>query len=656
MIYAVSVSVVRENTEKIATVALSQTEIAVDQIFSDIYAAGRRILNQETVISLTYAERPLSPFKLEKVGKLQTVLGEYAAQSNHFRKIYVYFNFPGLAATTEGFYGTRESFLRELEREAGPGAPILRWVEQGRQFQVYMTQSQQSSRSEKIVVIMSDILTGAVPNVVCFFVMDYRPVYALLNGYGDGTERESRYIWLFSPSEGRIICSDYSLGLTEELDIDFSGAYLEVLKTQNMAVTSASSKMTGWTLVSAIPIPQYVKDLKQIRLAYLIFLFGCLGIGTVISVAFTLKNYKPVRRLSSILENAQLNRQGNPGGQKPNFRSEFDYLADSIVSLLEKRREYEKEIDRQRSLLSEDKLAKMLQGAVYSARTFKAACGEYGFNFSSGCFLVIGVAINEYSGSLYQKEEEAEDLIEILHQAIGCVFEEILRRSCDCYACRHDDHVFVIVSRRGDSDTPIGELEKLCHESVTVIRERFSVKISVYISGFYSERASGAMNIHDAYEETVWGLSHIKDLHEQEDVMTKQDVLKDIQASEDAGREDDGIPLHAEIVRYINENYANPNLCVTSIADHFAFSKSYLLRVFKKGENCGILDYIHQRRVDEAKILLRETRSGINSIAAKIGYTNSLTMIRAFKRLEGVTPTVYRHLSAGTFSPLPTRS
>jgi AraC-like DNA-binding protein len=661
MIYVTVMSVTRKNTEKINTIALSQTGIAIDQIFSDIYAAGRRILNQEAVVSLAYTERPLTPFKLEKIGKLQASLDEYAAHSNYFRKIYVYFSYPEFAATTEGLYGTKASFLRDLEKEAGPGSPVLSWMEEGRPFQVYMAYSQNSSRADKIVVIMSDIPTGALPNVVCVIIMDYKAVHALLESYGNGTDNESPYIWLFSPAEDRIISSDISFRAAEELGIDFSTDpdYREILKTQGMAVTVLPSKLTGWTIISAIPARQYMKELILIQRVYLIFLLTCLGAGTLISIIFALKNYRPVRNLSTILETAQFEKQGSPGYHRPDYRSEFDYLADSIILLLEKKRGYEKEIDRQRSLLSENNLVKMLRGAIYSAQAFEAACGEYGFNFSSNCFWVIGVDINEYSGSLYQKEEEAsaEDLIETLHLAIGCVFEEMLRQFCDCYACRYEDRIFVIASRRNaEENGGVMELKNLCLESAAVIQERFSVKIAVYISGLYAERTSGAMNIHDAYEETFWGLSQIKDLHEQEAVMIRQDVLNVIQASEDAAREEDTVPLYAEIVRYINENYTDRNLCVTSIADHFSFSKSYLLRVFKKGENCGILDYIHQRRVDEAKVLLRSTKSGINEIAAKIGYTNGLTMIRAFKRLEGVTPTVYRHISAGAFSPLPSRS
>lgn len=109
--------------------------------------------------------------------------------------------------------------------------------------------------------------------------------------------------------------------------------------------------------------------------------------------------------------------------------------------------------------------------------------------------------------------------------------------------------------------------------------------------------------------------------------------------------ENTGNALYLDIVRYIDQNFKDPNLTVASLTEHFGMSQSYLLRVFKKDSGSGILDYIHQRRVDESKLLLKNTGKTIAEIAADIGYSNQLALIRAFKRLEGITPSEYRSLN-----------
>lgn len=110
-------------------------------------------------------------------------------------------------------------------------------------------------------------------------------------------------------------------------------------------------------------------------------------------------------------------------------------------------------------------------------------------------------------------------------------------------------------------------------------------------------------------------------------------------------KENTGNTLYLDIVRYIDQNFKDPNLTVASLTEHFGMSQSYLLRVFKKDSGSGILDYIHQRRVDESKLLLKNTGKTIAEIAADIGYSNQLALIRAFKRLEGITPSEYRSLN-----------
>lgn len=103
--------------------------------------------------------------------------------------------------------------------------------------------------------------------------------------------------------------------------------------------------------------------------------------------------------------------------------------------------------------------------------------------------------------------------------------------------------------------------------------------------------------------------------------------------------------LYLDMVKYIDDNFRDPNLTVASMTNHFGLSHSYLSRVFKKDSGNGILDYIHQKRVDESKQLLKNTGRTIADIAENIGYSNQLALIRAFKRLEGITPSEYRNLS-----------
>lgn len=97
-----------------------------------------------------------------------------------------------------------------------------------------------------------------------------------------------------------------------------------------------------------------------------------------------------------------------------------------------------------------------------------------------------------------------------------------------------------------------------------------------------------------------------------------------------------------DVADYINENYSNPMLCAAMICDHFEINHTYLSRMFKETRSEKLIDYIHKTRIRHAKSYLASTSETIDTIAQRVGYQNTLTFTRAFKRYEGVTPGAFR--------------
>lgn len=98
-----------------------------------------------------------------------------------------------------------------------------------------------------------------------------------------------------------------------------------------------------------------------------------------------------------------------------------------------------------------------------------------------------------------------------------------------------------------------------------------------------------------------------------------------------------GMGWIVDVKNYIRGNYNDPNLNVNTLADAFGRNASYLSRSFLKQTGTSILDYIHHYRIQEAKILIG--RGVTLAVAAEaVGYSNVLTMSRAFKKYEGTTP------------------
>lgn len=100
--------------------------------------------------------------------------------------------------------------------------------------------------------------------------------------------------------------------------------------------------------------------------------------------------------------------------------------------------------------------------------------------------------------------------------------------------------------------------------------------------------------------------------------------------------------LKNQILEYIAYQYQDMELSVASIAEHFNKDAVYISKYFREKNGEGILDVISKVRLKEAKRRLVETDQTIKEIGMQIGFLNSNTFIRTFKKYEGITPGKYR--------------
>ena len=103
-----------------------------------------------------------------------------------------------------------------------------------------------------------------------------------------------------------------------------------------------------------------------------------------------------------------------------------------------------------------------------------------------------------------------------------------------------------------------------------------------------------------------------------------------------------GEKLIRNVEKYINANYCENGLGLSSIADYFGVTSPYLSGLFKKQRGKNITDFIAECRVKKAKELLVSTDITIAEISDQLGYANEMGITRVFKKLEGITPGVYR--------------
>lgn len=121
--------------------------------------------------------------------------------------------------------------------------------------------------------------------------------------------------------------------------------------------------------------------------------------------------------------------------------------------------------------------------------------------------------------------------------------------------------------------------------------------------------------------------------------LNKMDKLIDIENNMETSSKAIAIKLAK---KYIIKNF-NKNITLKDVAEEVYLSQNYLSELFKKELGEGFYEYLSNYRIKKAKELLLTTNLKIYEVAESIGYNDSITFGRAFKKITGTTPNKFRN-------------
>lgn len=82
-------------------------------------------------------------------------------------------------------------------------------------------------------------------------------------------------------------------------------------------------------------------------------------------------------------------------------------------------------------------------------------------------------------------------------------------------------------------------------------------------------------------------------------------------------------------------------------AGHMGLSFKQLNRIFKQHTAITIYQYVLNRKLDIAKMMLQDTEMPVGDIAAHLGYDDPQYFSNLFKQKAGMSPTLYRQRAKG---------
>lgn len=99
----------------------------------------------------------------------------------------------------------------------------------------------------------------------------------------------------------------------------------------------------------------------------------------------------------------------------------------------------------------------------------------------------------------------------------------------------------------------------------------------------------------------------------------------------------------AKTVLYIRK-HLNEAIELEKLAEISCLSKDHFIRLFKKGMGTTPLQYVNQKKIEKAQLLLITEELAVKEIAFQLAFDDYSYFNRLFKKTTGVTPQEYRRL------------
>ncbi|MCU6795062.1 AraC family transcriptional regulator [Paenibacillus sp. WQ 127069] len=224
-------------------------------------------------------------------------------------------------------------------------------------------------------------------------------------------------------------------------------------------------------------------------------------------------------------------------------------------------------------------------------------------------------------------------------------YDERVQSSFYYYFPLEVEQQLVNLVKAGDASKTSALIDSVYKENFVIhdIPPDFERVLITNLLGALLKIVQGQPETEQAIAAKLWDITHTYDSSERERLFSEmQELYGSVCQVYKQKRSGHSERLMDNIMRYIEQQYGENVLSVSSIAEHFGLTPQYLSGLFKKSTGQNLADYVVMIRIREAKRLMANPDYTIAQIAIMVGYANDIGFIRVFKKNEGVTPGAFR--------------
>lgn len=123
-------------------------------------------------------------------------------------------------------------------------------------------------------------------------------------------------------------------------------------------------------------------------------------------------------------------------------------------------------------------------------------------------------------------------------------------------------------------------------------------------------------------------------------------MIVGIKESKGNAAEESAGQMRKKLLAYVDQNFASGELCLSAAADYLQTSIYTVSRIFKEITGCGFKEYITEKRLQYACVLLKQSGMPISEVGAACGFDNAEYFTVIFRNRFGMAPSKFRKEAA----------
>lgn len=655
-LYSFAIQIVRTEVDKAQLQVLSHVEDSINSNIESMNSIMDSLLVDDKVTALS-KKSSYRELDYQKMRDTQNKLNWVVISNNYVEDIILYFHQSDTALSTQRYLYQISKMEGKLDTLMMNAATFQKQLELENDLRIFIA----SGDAQKVPFIIrsNDSSSISSPTVTIFIRLRRDSLNQLM-------QAENAETFLFN-GDAEYLSTSGAEGIgpvSQILEAANSGKNYE-----NYRLLDYPGSLLSLRYIRLIPKNAYAQNIFYMQLLLIGYVIICLAAGIPLAASMVRKSYNPIKQIVSILPDVSSQQDAD----------DFRLIEKSLTDLVKRNTQNEETIDRQSNAMKNYLLYKVIQEGENFRQQFLEGAQQFGIELPHRDFLMAGIDIEDGSSLFFENREEVnQEMSELAFFAITNILSGKLGSEYPFFLAEYDGILLALINtdERFDKEHILREIRSYSTDLFNRMEKDFRVEISISISNIHHDFSG----IPACYQEVQEILEHralcktgpvlqYREIQIDEATIAIEkaaireirnhcyqkasELLKEAASTSEIRSEPprEGSPLEeqkslASILGYIDAHYTDPNLSVSAIAQQFNMTPSYLSLYFKRKMNLSPLEYIHQKRVEQVKILL-ETDLPIKTIAQETGYFDTRPMIRFFKRHEGITPTEYREKLRG---------